>query len=59
MTPMAWANVRRLVRARQLIDSGEPIAGVAADLGFVDQAHFTKRFKAVFGVTPARWRQLK
>jgi AraC-like DNA-binding protein len=31
---------------------------VACDAGFADQAHFTRMFKAAFGLTPARYRAL-
>nr|WP_239068500.1 AraC family transcriptional regulator [Cellulomonas pakistanensis] len=29
---------------------------MAADLGYVDQTHFTRRYRAVVGETPARTR---
>jgi AraC-like DNA-binding protein len=36
-------------------DSPTGWADVAVDLGYVDQAHFIRDFKAVIGETPARW----
>lgn len=47
----------RLEEARRRLRRGDPIATVAADLGFVDQSHFHRRFRARFGVTPAGWRR--
>jgi AraC-like DNA-binding protein len=43
---------RHIVRARRLVD-------VACDAGFADQAHFTRTFKAAFGLTPTRYRALR
>jgi AraC-like DNA-binding protein len=42
----------RLERAKELLQSGKPIADIAATLGFADQSHLTRKYKAVFGVPP-------
>ena len=47
----------RLDEARRRLRCGQAIAAVAADLGFVDQSHLHRRFRARFGVTPAEWRR--
>jgi AraC-like DNA-binding protein len=47
----------RLEEAKRRMQRGQPIAAVAADLGFVDQSHFHRRFRARFGITPADWRR--
>lgn len=57
MPPLAWAWNRRVVLARERIARGERIAAVAADLGFADQSHLTRRFRACFGVPPSLWRK--
>lgn len=46
----------RIVVARGRLLEGQPVARVAADVGFHDQAHFTKHFKRHVGTTPARYR---
>ena len=45
----------RLRVARQLLLKGEPAAAAAAAVGYVDQSHLTKRFRAAFGVTPGQF----
>ena len=46
----------RLEEGRRRLASGQTIAAVSADLGFVDQSHFHRRFKGSFGMTPGAWR---
>lgn len=57
LPPFAWASNWRLNVARIRIERGENIAHVAVDLGFADQAHLTRRFRAQYGVPPGRWRK--
>jgi AraC-like DNA-binding protein/quercetin dioxygenase-like cupin family protein len=52
MAPRDYLRAVRLHRARQLVMAGEPIAAVAAECGFADQAHFTRWFRRSFGYTP-------
>ena len=56
ITPHAYVLARRLDLARERILDGEPLASVAAEVGFFDQAHLTRRFKRFLGVTPGRFR---
>jgi len=56
ITPHAWVTSRRVERARRLLASGETPATVAPACGFYDQAHMTRLFKGVTGVTPAKYR---
>ncbi|WP_175695565.1 AraC family transcriptional regulator [Burkholderia ambifaria] len=55
MPPHAWRNQLRLQRALAPLRAGVSIAEVAAASGFVDQSHFTRHFKRMFGVPPGRW----
>lgn len=59
VAPMAFIVTRRLERARtMLISTRESIADIAAASGFADQAHLTRRFHSVVGVTPGRYRRI-
>jgi AraC-like DNA-binding protein len=53
LTPYAYLTQVRIAKSRQLLRLGGPVAQVALDVGFADQAHFTKRFKQLTGTTPA------
>lgn len=53
----AHVRARRLVAAAAALHAPDvPLAALAADLGFADQAHFTRAFRVRFGVPPARFR---
>ncbi|SDO23979.1 transcriptional regulator, AraC family [Streptomyces sp. cf386] len=54
--PYAWLSQHRVIRARGLLESGLRPAEVAALVGFADQAHLTRWFRRVLGVTPAVYR---
>jgi AraC-like DNA-binding protein len=47
---------RRLEAARDRILGGQPLADVAAEVGFYDQAHLSRRFSQFLGTTPGRFR---
>jgi AraC family transcriptional regulator len=49
----------RVQRAAAMLGgSTEPIAGIALSLGFSDQSHLTRVFRAVTGYTPGSYRRL-
>jgi len=49
----------RLRRAMERLAAGErDLAGLAADLGFADQAHLTRALRAETGTTPGALRTL-
>ena len=48
---------RRLEAARERILAGQPLADVAAEVGFYDQAHLTRRFRRFLGTTPGQYRE--
>jgi AraC-like DNA-binding protein len=53
ISPHRYLIGRRIEAARGRLLAGQPVARVAADVGFHDQAHFTKHFKRHVGITPA------
>ena len=53
LSPHAYLTQVRVAKSRRLLRLGHPVAQVALDVGFADQAHFTKRFKQLTGTTPA------
>lgn len=55
ITPHAYVTGRRLEAARGRILDGQSLADVAAHVGFVDQAHLTRRFRQFLGTTPGRF----
>src|SRR5229473_1220433 len=58
-SPHRYLMMRRLAFARERIDRRLPLSQIAYEVGFADQAHFTRAFKSAFGLTPARYRALK
>jgi AraC-like DNA-binding protein len=57
LTPKLFCRVRRFQRAIQSIAQGRTVewAGVAADCGYFDQAHFIHDFKAFSGLSPTAY----
>jgi AraC-like DNA-binding protein len=58
-SPYRYLLMRRLDLAREEIHRGRPLADVAVEAGFADQAHLTRMFRDAFGLTPARYRALR
>jgi AraC-like DNA-binding protein len=59
LSPKAVLARYRLQDAAAAIDAGEvdDLAGLAASLGWFDQAHFSRDFRAVVGTTPSAYLQ--
>lgn len=51
--PRRLTRVLRLGRAVAAARAGDPLARVAADCGYVDQAHLSREVRALAGTTPA------
>jgi AraC-like DNA-binding protein len=55
LPPHAYLTQIRIERAKTLLAQGWPVAQVAAETGFADQSHLTKRFKGIVGVAPGQY----
>jgi AraC-like DNA-binding protein len=56
MPPYAWLAQYRVGRARALLERGHSPAQAALLTGFADQAHLTRWFRRVVGITPGAYR---
>ena len=57
LSPMEYVQSLRIQEAQRLLTtSSQSIGEIAANIGFYDQSHFTKRFKAAVGMTPLAYR---
>jgi AraC family transcriptional regulator len=57
-TPQAYIMRQRILRAEALMtSSNEPLARIALDCGLCDQAHFSRAFRRIVGVSPNVWRR--
>jgi AraC-like DNA-binding protein len=54
LSPRLYLRQLRALKARYLLQQGKPLAEVANALHFADQAHFSRVFKSVFGVSPGK-----
>jgi AraC-like DNA-binding protein len=57
-SPYRYHQMRRLDRARRDLVRGTNIAEAALAHGFSDQSHFTRQFKATYGLPPGEWQRL-
>jgi AraC-like DNA-binding protein len=55
LPPHAYHLRVRLAAACELLARGLAVASVAYECGFADQSHLSRKFKAVYGLTPAAW----
>ncbi|HEX8573677.1 MAG TPA: helix-turn-helix domain-containing protein [Allosphingosinicella sp.] len=53
------AEARARLAWSRIVRTGQPLATIACDVGFADQAHMTRFVGAVTGRSPARWRPAK
>ena len=56
MTPDAYQLNAHVNRARSRLQAGMALAQLAHELGFADQSHLQRVFKAHAGITPGRYR---
>jgi AraC family transcriptional regulator len=58
VAPHKWLIEQRVVLSKEkLRDDGLSLSDVATECGFSDQAHFTRHFVRIVGVSPGAWRR--
>src|SRR5436190_8019685 len=57
-SPKQWMRLVRMNRAVELLRQHFSSKEIAAQLGFHDAAHFSKRFSSTFGLPPAQFHKL-
>jgi len=55
-TPKSLLRVMRVRRAASLVTTAKPLAELAAELGFADQAHLSREMRELWGTSPASLR---
>ena len=58
LSPRQWAMQLRTRRAKGLLRNGVSAGQVAHDLGFADQSHLNRHFRAAYGITPGRYQNV-
>lgn len=59
LSPLWLIRRRRLHEAAERLGASDPLARVAAELGYADQAHFSRDFKVATGWTPREYARLR
>jgi AraC-like DNA-binding protein len=55
LPPHAYHVRLKLARAREMLLGGATVVRTAFACGFADQSHLSRKFKEVYGLTPAAW----
>ncbi len=56
ISPHNFLMLKRIEKAKELLQKGETLSNTAYICGFNDQSHLNKRFKAIMGLTPGSYR---
>jgi AraC-like DNA-binding protein len=60
LAPHQWLLQARISKAKQLLlETDRPLAQIAIDVGFADQAHFTRTFRRDAGESPGAWQRAR
>ena len=60
LAPHQWLLQARISKAKQLLlESDRALAQIAIDVGFADQAHFTRTFRRETGESPGAWQRAR
>jgi AraC-like DNA-binding protein len=55
LSPKQFQRVARFQRAHRAVRAGRPLATVAVECGYADQAHLTREWTALAGCSPRAW----
>ena len=55
LPPHAYQVRLRLAAAAELLRAGLPVSTAAYECGFADQSHLSRKYREVYGMTPAAW----
>jgi AraC-like DNA-binding protein len=55
LTPLAYRDQLRIIKARRFLLQGQSTAQIALKLGYADQSHFTRQFQRIVGTSPQRY----
>ncbi|WLD64648.1 MULTISPECIES: helix-turn-helix transcriptional regulator [Pseudomonas] len=58
LSPRQWAMQLRTRRAKGLLRNGVAACEVAHHVGFADQSHLNRHFRAAYGMTPGHYQRL-
>lgn len=56
LAPLAWRQNARIIEARHMLRDGHALADTAHTLGFTDQSHFHRVFRAHVAAPPGQYR---
>ena len=60
LAPHQWLLQARIAKAKQrLLQADCPLAQIAIEVGFADQAHFTRTFRRAVGESPGAWQRAR
>ena len=57
MTVRRFIRLHRVFRARAALVEARPLAAIAAEVGFADQSHMTRAFRAERQIAPGALRR--
>ena len=58
LAPLEWLRQERILRAQRLLaERALPLATIALECGFFDQAHLSRVFARSLGLPPLAWQQ--
>jgi AraC-like DNA-binding protein len=53
--PKQTARIVRFQASRRMLERGDPLARIASECGYSDQAHLTREWRALTSYSPRRW----